>query len=137
MRHRKKNKRLGRHSAHLRATISSLVCALIDRKRIMTSVAKAKLARSLAERMVTLARKGTLAARRQAIAELMRPDLVSVLFNEITPQLSGRQGGYTRIVRLYTRRGDCSEMAILEWIGIVPPQRKKKKKTESEKAVKR
>ena len=136
MRHRKKNKRFGRHSSHLRATLSALVCALIDRKRIMTSIDKAKLARSLAERMVTLARKGTLAARRQAIAELSRPEFVSVLFNEITPQLSGRHGGYTRIVRLYPRRGDCSEMAILEWIGIAPPQRKKKKKAESDKIVK-
>ena len=133
MRHGKKNKKLGRSSAHRKATISALVCALIEQKRIKTTVAKAKIARSLAEKMVTLARKGTLAARRQALATLIRVKHVRILFEEIVPQLNGRQGGYIRITKLGPRRGDCSENAVLEWIGIAPLPKKKKKKKEVEK----
>ncbi|MFC1497006.1 50S ribosomal protein L17 [Verrucomicrobiota bacterium] len=133
MRHRKKNKKIGRSSAHRHATISALVCALIERKRIKTTVVKAKIARSLAEKMVTLARKGTLSARRQAISVLVRVKHVKILFEEIAPQFNGRQGGYTRITKLAPRRGDCSESAVLEWIGIAPLPKKVKKKKEVEK----
>jgi len=131
MRHRKKNVKLGRTSAHRKATLASLVCNLIEEKRIRTTLAKAKLARSLAEKMVTLSRNGTLAARRRVIAKLSNIRYAAKLADEIVPQLSDRKGGYTRIVKLGRRRSDSSEMVILEWVGIRPPERKKKKKADT------
>ena len=124
MRHRKNDKKLGRKSAHRKAMIASLVCALIERKRIKTTLAKAKVARRQAEKMVTHARKGTLAARRHVISALRREGPVATLFGEITSSLDGRQGGYTRIVKLGPRRSDGSEMAMLEWVGTAPPENK-------------
>ena len=128
MRHRKKDKKLGRSLSHRRALISALVCALIEEKRVKTTVAKAKAAKGAAEKMVTLARKGTLAARRRAIALQRRPTRVAELFGKIAPQFEGRTGGYTRIIRLGRRRSDGSEMVFLEWVGISPADKRKKKK---------
>lgn len=116
MRHRKRTVKLGRTGAHRKALLSSLVCGLIQEKRIVTTLPKARAARSLAEKMVTLGKRGTLAARRQAISVLRRSDRVAVLFDEIAPQFSDRAGGYTRIVKLPPRGGDFSDMAILEWV---------------------
>ena len=93
MRHRKKTVKLGRTSAHRNELLANLVCGLIEHRRIKTTVAKAKAARSLAEKMVTLGKKGTLAARRQAIATLKQEGLVRVLFDEIAPGLESRAGG--------------------------------------------
>lgn len=126
MRHRKKTGRLGRSSAHRKATMSALVCSLIEEKRITTTLAKAKNARVLAEKMVTLGRKGDLAARRQALRKLLQRKPVSVLFGEIAPKYDGRNGGYTRIVKLGKRKSDSSEMAILEWVDVEVPDKKKK-----------
>jgi len=127
MRHKKNDKKLGRTTAHRKATVSALVCGLIAEKRIKTTVSKAKVAKRAADRMVTLARKGTLAARRQAVATLNNKDRVGELFENIAPGLSGRQGGYTRIVKLGRRSSDGSEMALLEWVDIAVPDKKKKK----------
>ena len=127
MRHRKKTVKLGRKSAHLRELEASLVSNLIEEKRITTTLAKAKVARVIAEKMVTLARLGTLAARRKAISTIRHPERVAKLFAEIVPQLAGRNGGYTRIIKLYRRSSDSSEMAILEWVGITPVDKTKKK----------
>jgi len=132
MRHRVKDRKLGRTREHRRALLSALVCALIREKRIKTTLVKAKEARSLAEKMITLARKRNLAARRLAIAQLRDTSVVAELFEKIGPQFDGRQGGYTRITKLGQRRSDGSEMALLEWVGIVPAERKKKKKAEAE-----
>lgn len=129
MRHRKKTVKLGRKSAHLRELEASLVSNLIEEKRITTTLAKARVARVIAEKMVTLARLGTLAARRKAISTLRRPERVAKLFTDIVPQLAGRNGGYTRIIKLYRRSSDSSEMAILEWVGITPVDKTKKKAT--------
>lgn len=126
MRHRRKSVRLGRKAAHRKELLASLVCNLIEEKRIQTTLAKAKLARSLAEKMVTLGRAGTLAARRRAISVLRQEKCVSKLWGEVVPQLAGRQGGYTRILRLDRRSSDSSEMALLEWVGIAPADKKKK-----------
>ncbi|MDD4870362.1 MAG: 50S ribosomal protein L17 [Kiritimatiellae bacterium] len=126
MRHRLQSSKLGRSPEHRVATIASIVCALIERKRIETTLAKAKQARSLAEKLVTTGKQGTLAARRKAISELFREEYVEKLLKEIVPQFSGRNGGYTRIVKLGKRRSDSSEMVILEWVDIAPPERKKK-----------
>ncbi len=132
MRHRKKTTKLGRTSAHRDALMASLVCNLIAEKRITTSVAKAKAARSLAEKMVTLGKKGTLAARRQAISKLRLKTHVAMLFDTIAPPFKERAGGYTRIVKLGRRPGDNSEQAILEWVesGTEKPTKAKTAKEE-------
>ena len=116
MRHRKKTVKLGRTSAHRNELLANLVCGLIEHRRIKTTFAKAKAARSLAEKMVTLGKKGTLAARRQAIAKLKQEGLVRVLFDEIAPGFQSRAGGYTRILKLGRRMSDSSEMVLLEWV---------------------
>jgi large subunit ribosomal protein L17 len=122
MRHRKKTIKLGRTSAHRDALLASLVCNLIAEKRIVTTLPKAKAARSLAEKMVTLGKRGTLADRRRAISRLHRKERVAILFDEISPEYADRPGGYTRIVKIGNRGGDNSEMAILEWVeGAVKP----------------
>ena len=116
MRHRKKTVKLGRTSAHRNELLANLVCGLIEHRRIKTTIAKAKAARSLAEKMVTLGKKGTLAARRQAIATLKQEELVRVLFDDIAPSFESRSGGYTRILKLGRRISDSSEMVLLEWV---------------------
>jgi len=116
VRHRVKSQRFGRSTSHREALVVSLVCNLIEQRRIRTTLPKAKAARSLAERMVTLGKRGTLAARRQAIAKLRRKDRVATLFNEVAPAFKERAGGYTRIVKLGRRASDSSEMALLEWV---------------------
>lgn len=116
MRHRKRTEKLGRTSAHRDALLSSLVCNLIAAKRIKTTAPKAKAARRLAEKMVTLGKKNTLAARRRAISKLRDEKAVDELFENIAPTFSERNGGYTRILKLGKRRSDSSEMVLLEWI---------------------
>jgi len=117
MRHKRNCAKLGRSSAHRKALLAGLVCNLINEKRIKTTLPKAKQARSLAEKMVTLGRKGTLSDRRRALSVLHQRGPVATLFEEIVPQCEGRQGGYTRILKLGRRRSDSSEMAVLEWVG--------------------
>lgn len=102
------------------------MCGLIDEKRIRTTLAKAKLARRTAEKMVTLGRAGTLHARRRAISILRSESAVAKLFSEVAPSFADRNGGYTRIVKLGRRSSDSSEMAILEWVGITAPDKKRK-----------
>lgn len=132
MRHRKDTLKLGRTRAHRDALLSSLVTQLILKGRIRTTVAKAKAARRLADRMVTLAKRGTLAARRAALARVRnRADVVRRLFDQVMPAMRDRQGGYTRIIRLGPRAGDNAEQALLEWVTYVPtPKPEKKKPTE-------
>ena len=119
MRHRKKTIKLGRSSAHRNELLANLVCALIDNKRIRTTLPKAKAARSLAEKMVTLGKKGTLASRRKAISTLRKTDSVKELFDTIAPAFGDRAGGYTRIVKLGRRISDSSEMVLLEWVDTI------------------
>jgi len=128
MRHRNKFSKLGRSPAHRKALVSSLVCNLIEHKRILTTLAKAKIARRVAEKLVTVARAGTLAARRSALTLLHQEKHVTKLFDEIVTQFEGRQGGYTRILKIGSRQSDSSEMVLLEWVGIKPRERKKKQK---------
>ncbi len=116
MRHRKRTVKLGRTSAHRNELLANLVCALIDNKRIKTTLPKARAARGLAEKMVTLGKKGTLAHRRQAIATLKQTDSVKELFDHVAPVFSSRSGGYTRIIKLGRRMSDSSEMVLLEWV---------------------
>jgi len=98
--------------------LANLVCSLIKHKRVTTTVAKAKAARSVAEKLVTLGKKGTLHHRRLAAARLHQEDIVKILFNEIAPAQKDRNGGYTRIVKMHQRQGDASQLAILEWVDL-------------------
>jgi large subunit ribosomal protein L17 len=121
MRHRKHTAKLGMKSQHRRATLANLVCSLIAHNRIRTTVAKAKEARRYADKMVTLAKKGSLHHRRQALAFLRHKPAVAKLFSELGKQHGDRAGGYTRIIRVGQRPGDAAEVAILEWTGSVAP----------------
>jgi large subunit ribosomal protein L17 len=116
MRHRKFTFKLGRTSAHRRAMMANAVCSLIREERIKTTIARAKQIRRLAEKMVTLGKRGTLHARRRAIAVLGQPRTVALLFSEVAPRFHDRDGGYTRITKLYPRRGDAAEMCLLEFV---------------------
>lgn len=99
----------------------SMVNGLIVRGRIKTTLPKARQARRLAERMVTIGRKGDLAARRLAASRLKNPSAVRKLFDTVVPGLEGRAGGYTRIIKVGQRRGDGAEMCLLEWTGTPTP----------------
>lgn len=116
MRHRKKTVKLGRSQAHRDALLANQVCSLIIHQRIRTTLAKAKATRPLAEKMVTLGKKGTLHARRTAAAYLHQADAVKKLFEEIAPRSATRAGGYTRIIKLGARKSDSAPMAVLEWV---------------------
>lgn len=116
MRHLKRTAKLGRTGEHRNAMLANLVCSLIKHKRVTTTLAKAKAARSVADKMVTLGKSGTLADRRLAAARLHQEDVVKILFNEIAPANKERHGGYTRIIKLNQRQGDASQEAILEWV---------------------
>ena len=120
MRHKKKTIKLGRPTAHREAMLAGLVCELIHHKRITTTLPKAKATRSLAEKMVTLGKRGDLAARRRAITKLRQPTRVKELFENIAPTYAGRNGGYTRIIKKGQRASDSAEMAILEWVEAAP-----------------
>ncbi len=118
MRHLKRTAKLGRTSEHRNAMLANLVCSLIKHKRVTTTLAKAKAARSVAEKMVTLGKSGTISDRRLAVARLHQEDAAKVLFGEIAPAMKDRRGGYTRIVKLGQRQGDASQSAILEWVDM-------------------
>src|ERR1700683_5412807 len=118
MRHLKRTAKLGRTGEHRNAMLANLVCSLIKHKRVTTTLAKAKAARSVAEKMVTLGKSGTVHHRRLAAARLHQEDAVKILFNEIAPVQKERRGGYTRIIRLTQRQGDASQLAILEWVDL-------------------
>ncbi len=120
MRHLKRTAKLGRTGEHRNAMLANLVCSLIKHKRVTTTLAKAKAARSVAEKLVTLGKKGTIHARRLAVARLHQEDAAKILFTEIAPSQKGRNGGYTRIVKLHQRQGDASQLAILEWVDYTP-----------------
>jgi len=119
MRHRKRTAKLGMKSQHRQATMANLVCSLIAHSSVRTTVAKAKVARRWADRMVTLAKRGALHDRRLALAFLRHKPSVKKLFAEIGKQHGDRNGGYTRIIRVGPRPGDAAEMVILEWTGTV------------------
>ncbi len=133
MRHLKRTAKLGRKSEHRNMMLANLVCSLITENRVTTTLAKAKAARSVAEKMVTLAKGGTLHHRRLCAARLPQPGAVHRLFREIAPVFKDRHGGYTRIMRLNQRRGDAAQLAILEWVEL-PAAAPEPVKTEETKA---
>ncbi len=109
-------RKLGRDSGARKALFRSILTSFFAHGRIETTEAKAKEIRSLADQLITLAKRGDLAARRQAIARLIDEDVVRKLFSEIADKYKDRQGGYTRILKLGPRRGDAAPMAILELV---------------------
>jgi large subunit ribosomal protein L17 len=120
MRHLKRTAKLGRTSEHRNAMLANLVCSLIEHKRVTTTLAKAKAARSVAEKMVTLGKSGTIHDRRLAVARLHQEGAAKILFKEIAPAFKERNGGYTRIIRMNQRQGDAATRAILEWVDFTP-----------------
>lgn len=118
MRHLKRTAKLGRTGEHRNAMLANLVCSLIKHKRVTTTLAKAKAARSVAEKLVTLGKKNTVHARRLVVARLHQEDAAKILFSEIAPAQKDRNGGYTRIVKMHQRQGDASQLAILEWVDL-------------------
>lgn len=130
MRHRKKTVKLGRSQAHRDSLLANQVCSLIEHRRIKTTLAKAKAVKPLAERMLTLGKKGDLHARRVAISYLKHKDIVKKLFTEIAPAAADRKGGYTRITKLGARLSDSAPMAFLEWIDYAPEIKKEEPASE-------
>jgi len=134
MRHLKRNSKFSRTGEHRNAMLANLVCSLIKHRRVTTTLAKAKAARPVADKMVTLGKRGRIHDRRLAASRLRSPartlhrtrqareewrkyhDVVRILFVDLAPGFKDRPGGYTRILKLQQRRGDAAQMAILEWV---------------------
>lgn len=108
--------KLGLTTGHRKAMLRNLVTSLIKENRITTTETRAKEIKSIAEKMVTLAKKGDLAARRQALAYIYDEEVVKKLFDTVGPKYNDRQGGYTRIIKSLPRRGDAAPMVILELV---------------------
>jgi large subunit ribosomal protein L17 len=117
MRHRVAGRKLGRKTAHRISMFRNMVTSLLDKERVRTTLPRAKEIRPIAERMITLGKRETLHARRQALAFIKDPAVVAKLFETLAPRFAERQGGYTRIIRLGFRDGDGAQMAIVELLG--------------------
>jgi len=116
MRHRKNGRKLNRTASHRRAMLRNMATSLFLHERIETTTAKAKELRPYAERLITLAKRGDLHARRLAAAKMRDRDVVGKLFDELGPRFQDRPGGYTRILKLGARKGDAAEMALIELV---------------------
>ncbi|HRT04500.1 MAG TPA: 50S ribosomal protein L17 [Kiritimatiellia bacterium] len=120
MRHRKNTVKLGRTSSQREALFASLVSNLILAKRVKTTLPKARAAKRMADKLVTVGKQGTLAARRRALSLLKQEKAVAELFAAVAPAMKDRAGGYTRVLKLGKRMSDSSEMCLLEWVDFVP-----------------
>ena len=109
-------RKLGRTTAHRKAMLRGLVTLLLENGKVETTLTRAKEVRSVAEKMITLGKKNTLASRRSALAYITKEDVVTKLFNEIAPKYENRNGGYTQIFKMGPRRGDAAEMAIIKLV---------------------
>ena len=137
MRHRNAGFKLGRNPSHRRAVLRSLVTSIILTDRIETTVTKCKAAQPLVEKMITLGKRGSVHARRQALAYLMTPESVDRLFNVVATRYGDRNGGYTRIIRSRARVGDAAEMAYIELLGSEHELDEKRQKREEARAKRR
>ena len=117
MRHKKAGYKLGRDKSHRDALLRNLVTSVIESERVVTTITRAKAARPLVDRMITLAREDSLHARRQAAQFLKTPGAVKKLFDKLGTRFGQRNGGYTRVVRIGFRKGDGAEEAMLELVG--------------------
>jgi len=135
MRHLKSGSKLGKDPSHRRAVLRALVTNLFEHGRITTTLTRAKAARPLAEKIITLGKRDTLQSRRQAAAFLLQPSATVRLFNDIAPKYADRAGGYTRIIHAGNRVGDNAKVAILELVGFeYKPKEKKERVTKKEEA---
>ena len=116
MRHLRQGRKLGRTTAHRKALLRNLATALLEHERIITTEPKAKELRRVADKLVTLGKRGDLHARRQALQTVRSNSVVQKLFNEIAPRFAERRGGYTRVLRLGYRSGDAAAMAVIELV---------------------
>lgn len=121
MRHQRVAKKFGRSTEHRDLMMRNMVANLILAESIKTTQPKAKEARKLAEKLVTIARKGDLAARRLVASRLTQPKATKKLFDKVVPALEGRKGGYTRILKLGARKGDAAPMVLLQWVFVAQP----------------
>ncbi len=129
MRHQRRRRTLGVVTAHRTAKLRNLVRALVLKKRIETTHAKAKETSAFADKMITIAKREGLHARRLLITKVRDPEIARILITQIAPLFKGREGGYTRVLRLGYRAGDGAQMALLEWTAVFEaPARKAKKK---------
>ncbi|MBN1562140.1 50S ribosomal protein L17 [candidate division KSB1 bacterium] len=147
MRHLKAGRKLGRTASHRKATLANIAASLIEHKSIITTTLKAKEARGVVERLITFAKRGELADRRQVLRTLQNKKLVKELFDDIAPKYENRPGGYTRVVKIGNRKGDNAPMAVFELVGYEGAQaakiekarqkREKKEKASREAAEKK
>ena len=128
-------RKLGRPTAHRNAMLRGMVTLLLENGQVETTLTRAKEVRSVAEKMITLGKKNTLASRRAALAYITKEDVVKKLFNELAPLYENRAGGYPQIFQLGARRGDGAEMAIVKLIDYVKPVASDDKKSKKEKKV--
>ncbi|MBE6549422.1 MAG: 50S ribosomal protein L17 [Ruminococcaceae bacterium] len=128
-------RKLGRPTAHRNAMLRGMVTLLLANGQVETTLTRAKEVRSMAEKMITLGKKNTLASRRAALAYITKEDVVTKVFSELAPMYADRNGGYTQIYKLGPRRGDGAEMAIVKLIDYVKPEADKKDSKKKEKKV--
>ena len=126
MRHRVAGRKLSRHTQHRELMFRNMLVSLLQYERIKTTLAKGKELRSWADKIITLGKKGTLHARRQAFALLRNEGIVKKLFDEIAPRFKDREGGYTRVYRLGWRQGDGAPLSLVELVTYAAPEEKKK-----------
>ena len=120
MKHRNTGRRLGRTTPHRKAMVRNMVTSLLEHERIVTTTPKAKEIRKVADKMITLAKRGDLHARRQALAVIRDTKVVAKLFEKLRAEYQDRNGGYTRIIQTGNRNGDAAPMAILELVNYQP-----------------
>lgn len=138
MRHRKARNKLGMSTAHRQATLRNMVTSLLEHERIVTTDARAKALRGIADHMITLGKRGDLHARRQALAVIRSKEVTQSLFEDIAPRYANRQGGYVRIIKKGLRAGDRAPVSIIELVERKPEASKDKesgKKSLKEKIV--
>ena len=116
MRHRKSGRKLGRTSSHRKALFRNMVTSLLEHERIQTTDAKAKELRGIADRMITLGKRGDLHARRQALSVIRSKDVAAKVFGELADRYRERPGGYTRVIKLGNRAGDAAPVSIIELV---------------------
>lgn len=129
-------RKLGRTTDHRRAMLRGLVTYLFENGKVETTVTRAKEVRAMAEKMITIAKEGSLHSRRQVLAYVTKEDVVKKLFDEIAPKYQDVKGGYTRIIKTGARRGDAAEMAIIELVEPKAAEEKPVKKTAAKAAKK-
>ena len=129
-------RKLGRPTAHRKAMLRGMVTLLLENGQVETTLARAKEVRSIAEKMITLGKKNTLASRRAALAYITKENVVHKLFSEIAPEFADVTGGYTQLFKLGPRRGDAAEMALVRLVGYEPSTDEKEEKNDKKAAAK-